>query len=67
MNDEYKACKYCAHSKAIKYNTDFLCKYKGVVGANFICKKYKFNPLAVEGRRRKLDFSKFTAEDFSID
>jgi hypothetical protein len=36
-------CIYCVHSKSEHNNSNFLCKYKGVVSFDFSCRKYCYD------------------------
>lgn len=37
-----KTCKNCIHAKRISVNSDMLCMYKGVVSADYVCKRHKY-------------------------
>ena len=66
--DHRPMCKYCTNAKPIPYTEDMLCKRCGAVPETHVCKKFKYNLLARDVRRKKgLDVTKFSAEDFSLD
>ncbi len=61
-------CKFCIHAKRIADTEDMLCQKRGTVSQTHACKKFQYNLLAREVRRKKvLDTTKFSAEDFSLD
>jgi hypothetical protein len=39
-----KSCKNCSKGRAITLTGDVLCKYKGVVSADFVCMRHKYIP-----------------------
>ena len=45
-------CRYCEHAAAIRDGETMLCSKKGVVSAEFQCKKYAFDPLKRKPRPR---------------
>ena len=58
------ACKYCINSRVCT-DTEILCKYKGVVGVNDSCRKYKYDPL----KREPLKINQtqtYSAKDFEL-
>ena len=61
-------CKYCSHGAYSPISREVICSYHGIVSKRHICRKYKFDPFKLKVRRaRVMDFSKFNAEDFSIE
>lgn len=45
INMKYaKSCKNCLRGKAITFTGDVLCKFKGVVSADFVCMRHKYIP-----------------------
>jgi hypothetical protein len=63
---ESDTCRYCKHVKA--EGEDYICKYKGVVKASSVCRRYVFNPFAPRVPRvRSLDTTMFDPLDFKID
>ena len=58
-------CALCEYASPIADTDNFVCKLKGVVGHDFKCRKYKFDPIKISPRlpARKLQYN---AEDFAI-
>jgi len=66
--DKIPMCCSCKHAKRIPLTDDMLCDIHGVVSSNYCCKKYSYNLFLIKSKRkRNLDFSQFSAEDFSIE
>lgn len=66
--DHKPMCRFCTRAKPIPYFGDMLCEKYGVVSEDHVCKKFRYNLLAREVRRKKeVDTTKFSAEDFSLD
>jgi hypothetical protein len=62
------SCRFCKNGTYIKISREVFCKHSGVVRQKHICKKYEFDPFKVKiKRKRVMDVSKFSAEDFSIE
>lgn len=39
-----KSCRNCLRGRPISFTGDVLCKYKGVVSADFVCLRHKYIP-----------------------
>lgn len=66
--DHKPMCLFCIRAKKIPYAEEMLCSKFGAVPKEHSCKKFKYNLMAREVRRKKdIDTSKFSAEDFSLD
>ena len=65
--DIEKKCATCQFGTLVEGTLDVMCKKKGMVAHNFICKKYKYDIFKKKVRRKKALDNQFTAEDFSID
>lgn len=64
---ELKICRYCAFAKRIPATEEVLCEKKNVIQSeDNICKKYKYDILKKELRRRKATTKKFDKDDFAI-
>ena len=61
------SCFDCEFGKPNPISGDVMCKYKGIVASNGICKKYKKNLLAVQPRKKRSVAGDFTPDDFSLD
>lgn len=59
------ACKYCQHSKALSFGSDFLCLYKGITDENNSCRKYKYDPLKREPQKQRIN-TNYSEKDFEI-
>ena len=44
-------CKFCQHSSELSDEDTMLCGKKGIVSADFICKKFVYDPLKREPKR----------------
>ena len=40
-----KSCKECVLGKSLIVNTDFICKYNGIVSSDYICRKFLPKPI----------------------
>ena len=61
------ACKYCVRLMQLSPSgKDALCEHKGVVSADFHCRRYEYDPLK---RIPKVTppLQQFSSEDFSLD
>ena len=64
---ELKICRYCAYAKRLPATEEVLCEKKNVIHSeDNICKKYKYDILKKELRRRKSETKKFDKDDFAI-
>ncbi|MBE7014731.1 MAG: hypothetical protein E7419_05945 [Ruminococcaceae bacterium] len=60
-------CRYCAFAKRFSLTEDVYCeKKKNFIKEDDTCKKFKFDILKKELRRRKLFTSTHTPEEFEI-
>lgn len=46
------SCRFCEFAVAIRDGETMLCHKKGAVSADFVCKKYAFDPLKRQPRPR---------------
>ncbi|MGN0172822.1 MAG: hypothetical protein ACI39F_00125 [Acutalibacteraceae bacterium] len=60
------SCSYCSKGKETADKVNILCPKKGIVNADFSCRRFKYDPLR---RVPKIppELEKFTAADFSIE
>jgi hypothetical protein len=64
---ENPRCNLCVYADQNKTSGNILCEIKGTVPADFVCKKFKYDIFKKTVKpRKKLDKSRFTAEDFSL-
>lgn len=60
-----KRCEYCIHGTKSQFTNEVLCLKKGIMDANDMCRKYKYDPLKRTPQLQK-PFDNYTAEDFKI-
>lgn len=58
-------CSYCFHGQVLEDSGDILCSYKGVVSADYRCRKFSYDPFARKVPQRKRPTA--AGLDFSID
>ena len=46
------SCRFCENAAAIRDGETMLCSKKGVVSADFVCRKYAFDPIKRQPRPR---------------
>lgn len=59
-------CVYCKRSRHLGENEPMLCSKVGVVSQEYGCKYFQYDPLK-RVPPKKVNFSKFSEEDFSLD
>ena len=47
-----KFCAFCEHASNLITESEFLCSYKGVVGARFSCRRFVYDPLKRKPKRK---------------
>ena len=47
-SDYQKVCLLCENATILKGNNGILCKYKGIVSEDYVCRKYIYDPLKRE-------------------
>ena len=48
-NTDYsKVCLYCENATVLQGENTVLCKYKGVVSEDYVCRKFVYDPLKRE-------------------
>lgn len=66
--DLIRKCETCAFAISLSYSGDCLCSKFGAVEPEYICKHYKINRfLRRPPKKRELNMSRYSAEDFSIE
>lgn len=66
FNDDIShSCAVCARCRPAPTENEMLCIVKGIVPADYICRKFRYDPLKREPREAVFD-SGFSAEDFKI-
>ena len=43
--DYEKVCLFCEFATPLRVNDNVLCKFKGVVSEDFVCRKFAYDPL----------------------
>lgn len=65
--DHDPICLYCEHAHSLAGTEMVMCDKKGAVAENHTCRKFKYNILARNPRRRdNINTSKFSKEDFEF-
>ena len=65
--EELKICRFCAFGARIAASEEVFCeKKKQIISEDSSCKKYKYDILKKELRRRKTNTRKFDKGDFLI-
>ncbi len=67
-HDVAENCASCRFAKQVVLTGDYMCEKRGLVKPDFVCKKYSYNVfLKHPPRRRGIDTSKYSPDDFSIE
>ncbi|OQB15750.1 MAG: hypothetical protein BWY15_00463 [Firmicutes bacterium ADurb.Bin193] len=66
--DEQKpSCSICIYSRKLSGLKELSCQKRGIVFADFVCKKFSLDIMAKTARRKRgLDRSRIAQEDFCI-
>lgn len=68
VTDVSKICATCKFASPLRSVEDYMCSKYGLVSSNYTCKYYDYNRLMKRPpKKRKINTSHLTAEDFSID
>lgn len=60
-------CANCTHGRLVPTTDKVLCKHKGVVSSDYLCKKYTYNIFLKETRRRRdLPVEDYSEKDFRL-
>ena len=66
--DLIEKCETCAYAILLEYSKDCLCSKFGPVPPEYICKKYRINRfLRRPPKKRELNISRYSEDDFSIE
>ena len=61
-----KTCAYCAHGTKMEAE-QILCSKRGIVCADAKCRKFVYDPCKrIPVKPKAMDFSKYSAEDYSL-
>ena len=60
-----KKCEYCLFGTAIGDDGEIICKKRGVVYKDDLCRKYKYDPLKREPKKQTLS-DNYSPEDFKL-
>ena len=44
-NEHQRVCLFCENASVLNGDDNLLCKYKGIVSEDFVCRKYVYDPL----------------------
>lgn len=59
-------CLYCEYGKKIMATDDVICPKKGIVKADFSCKKFKYTPINRVPPKKSSVTVEYTKEDFEF-
>jgi hypothetical protein len=62
--DTERACAYCIHSSPLDDEDSVLCRKKGVIAADFCCRKFRYDVL--KRRPRKVPLPEIDPEDLLL-
>ena len=60
-----KKCEYCLFGTPLGNDGEIICKYKGIVNSDDLCRKYKYDPLKRMPRQPKIS-ENYTPDDFKL-
>ena len=60
-----QSCALCEHANHLQDVKFVLCSKKGVVSAEFCCKKFSYDPLKRQPKRIRV-LAEYSPDDFSI-
>lgn len=61
-----RSCSYCQHGTPMD-EEQILCSKRGVVSANYSCRKFRYNPCKrIPPKMKALDLEKYQDADFSL-
>lgn len=63
--DYPKACRYCYLGKKSNSGNKILCEKKGIVDADFSCRRYKYDPLKRVPRKMP-ELPKYNSDEFKL-
>ena len=64
-DDVAHSCSVCARCRPAPTENEMLCIVKGIVPSDYLCRKFRYDPLKREPREAAFN-SGFSAEDFKI-
>ena len=59
-------CLYCEHGKQIHSTDDVICDKKGIVKADYHCRKFVYTPINRTPPKKAVTADEFTKEDFEF-
>lgn len=66
-DEQPPSCLVCIYSRKLSGLKELSCEKKGVVSADYICKRFSLDIMAKTARRkRSLDVSRISSDDFSV-
>lgn len=66
-DEQSPCCRVCVYSRQLSGLNELSCEKKGIVTADYLCKKFSLDIMAKTSRRKRfLDKSKISPDDFSI-
>ncbi len=65
--EQLPKCSNCKRGRSIPLTNDVICPIKGVVSANYSCKRYAYDVFLLKSKRKRtLNTGDFSHGDFSI-
>ena len=65
--DIEKCCALCTHATIVLHKDQVICPKKGIVNADFCCRKFLYSPLKRTPAPHIFKKDEYTKEDFSIE
>lgn len=64
-NEIPKKCEYCINASPIGRDKEMVCLKRGIVNADDLCRKYKYDPLKREPKKQLIS-DNYSPEDFKL-
>ena len=59
-------CLYCEHGKKIMTTDDVICEKKGLVKADYCCKKFRYTPINRIPPKKAIHAEEYKKDDFEF-
>ncbi len=64
--DDYHTCANCLYVREVVKEKLFICKKRGSISQNGVCRHFKLDLLALHPRKLRNASSSFTEKDFTL-
>lgn len=64
--DDYRACVNCLYAREVIKDQLLVCKKRGSVSQNSVCRRFKLDLLALRPRKARSASSSFSEDDFTL-